>query len=400
MKYFLTILSALLFYASGLAQSAFSKRADVLVKGESFERVLDRLSETFQVEFSYVQSVLPAAFVQRTDYTAAKLIDILNDICNRNQLVWLTHNDRIILRQAKQSERFYYLKGIVREEKEGRTVPYASIYMKSKKYGTAADREGEFELRVSSNDLRDTVVISFLGYKRQFWTVSELLKTSMAEIILKENTFVISTVDIKAKKFKSKELGNNSKIAAGAMYLDTHGQQVALFIENAKHTAGGYIASVSLYLSKQGNTSAPFRLRLMHTDSLRQKPADDMFDEVLIVQPANGHKGWYTVNLRQYRLRAPAEGFFIAMQGIYPNDYEVTITDDFDKDDGTDQPDEAEISYGQRLGYTKSRKHKSNTWHYSLSHTWFQLKNQKYAVMMSAEIKYETSTRNNFHTRK
>jgi len=371
------------------AQQAFSKRADVQLRGEGFESVIERLSEVYKVEFSYMQSVVPAEFVQRADYHAANLPEILDDICSRHHLVWLTHDSRVILRQAEKSERYYYLSGVVREEKYGKTVPFASIYMKSKKFGTAADRQGEFELRVSSADLSDTVVISFLGYKRQFWPVSELLKTSMADIILKENSFVISAVDIKARKFKTKILGNKSRLAKGAMYLDTHGQQVALFVENTNHTAGGHIASVSFYLSKQGNTSAPFRLRLLQKDSLSAKPSDDLFDEVLIVQPETGHKGWYMVNLRQYRLRVPEAGFFIAMQGIYPNDYDVAITDDFDSEGETDEPDEAEISYGQRLGYTKSRKHKSNTWHYSLSHTWFQLKNQKYAVMMTAEIKYE-----------
>jgi len=80
------------------------------------------------------------------------------------------------------------------------------------------------------------------------------------------------------------------------------------------------------------------------------------------------------------------------MEGVFPNDYDFYVQgDDFinisTADEQTEINDDtpAVISYGQRLGYTKSRKN-NNTWHYSLDHTWFQLRKQLFSIMVAADI--------------
>lgn len=371
-----------------------NKRLSIESKGMTFEDLLANLQKNEEMKFAYKNAIIPTEYRVPVNFNEKTILEILDYVCTRNQLVWLSHNNQIVLREAQPSERYFYIKGIVKEETQNKPIPYASVYMKRLMHGVAADGEGEFELRVSNNHLNDTVIFSFLGYQKQELAVKDLLKQSMVSITLKETSIMINSVEVRAKKYKSTVLGNDALLSLGSLYLDTHGQQVALYMENDRHSEGGYIATVSYYLSKRGNTDAPFRVRLFLVDSVTRKPGNDMFYEVLIVKPENDWKGWHTVDLRQFRLKVPEDGFFVAMQGVYPDDYNVEL-EDFDNADTKDEQEEdvPEISYGQRLGYSKNRRNRDNTWHYSLSHTWFQLKNQPYGVMISAEIKYESGGR-------
>lgn len=394
MRFFLLIAILLLGLNSVNAQNSLpQQKEDLPIRGCDFFEVIDSLAAYYSVTFSYVNAIIPQDYKQPKNYKQVKLSEVLNDICSRNHLVWMNYNGKIIFRKAKRTERHYYIKGVVKEANVKSSIPFASVYLKNSKRGIATDNEGEFELRISEAELFDTVIVSYLGFKRNAVSVEKLLRTSFYTILLEESAFNIKSVDVKARRFKTKDIGNTAPIPVGSLYLDTHGQQVALMVENKKHTAGGYIYSVNFHLSKKGNAEAPFRVRLLYKDSITGKPGEDMFPEIVIVKPHKGHRGWYKVNLRQYKIKVPKEGFYAVMQGVYPEDYEVDAFDESDSeeygdDSETGKFEDANISYGQRIGYTRSRKFKNNTWHYSLSHRWFQLRKQKHAVMINATIKY------------
>ena len=75
-----------------------------------------------------------------------------------------------------------------------------------------------------------------------------------------------------------------------------------------------------------------------------------MLKEVIIAKP-NINGGWYKVDLSQFHIEAPEDGFFVAIEGIYPYDY---LQEDAGFEDVSD--DEVipnSVSYGQRLGYSK-----------------------------------------------
>ena len=147
---------------------------------------------------------------------------------------------------------------------------------------------------------------------------------------------------------------------------------------------------VSYYLSSKGNTNAPFRVRIYECDSVTGRPGDDMLPEIVVVKPNQG-KGLFAINISKYNLKVPKNGFFVAMEGIFPDDYDVYYegtgfsyksgNNDSDNEDFTD----ADLQYGQQLGYTHGSV--NNTWHYAVDRTWFQLKKGHFNVMISAGIR-------------
>jgi hypothetical protein len=196
-------------------------------------------------------------------------------------------------------------------------------------------------------------------------------------------------VEVKDNSGSTEEMGNHKWFRRGSLYIDTHGQQTALFIDNKKKISGKIIR-VNYYLAAKGNTNAPFRVRVYQCDSLTGKPGEDMLPEILVVKPNNG-KGWFHVNISKYNLQVPGNGFFVALEGVFPDDYDVYYqgtefkgkpdTNESDDDDFTD----ADLQYGQQLGYTHGSV--NHTWHYAIDRTWFQLKKGHFNVMISAEIK-------------
>jgi hypothetical protein len=182
-------------------------------------------------------------------------------------------------------------------------------------------------------------------------------------------------------------MGNHKRIPSGSFYLDTHGQQTAFYIQNETKKSGS-LQSVSFYLSKKGNTDAPFRVHIYAPDSISGKPGVELLPEIVIMKPDHG-KGWFKVDLSRYKIVLPNDGIFVAIEGIFPGDYDMTSDDSFLTSFAETEaiPDEFEretISYGQQIGFSGGMNF---TWHYSIDRKWFQLKKKHFNAMISAEFK-------------
>jgi hypothetical protein len=255
-----------------------------------------------------------------------------------------------------------------------------------KNCGTIADQHGYFELSVPwSDDEFDTLVFSSMGYTRDT-LVYNPTKTSVFTILLEQKFYPVDSIIISPKIYENLVLGNTKARQSGSLYLDTHGQQTALFLKNNKNK-NGIISSVSYYLSKEGNTDAPFRIRMYKKDSTGL-PGEDIIEDAIVVKPETG-EGWYTVNLEKLRLKIPKEGIYIAIEGVFPDDYEDYYGESefIDLRKQNQQNNNKSLHYGQRLGY--NRKCRKETWHYSISKVWFQLEKQSFGVMITATVKYE-----------
>jgi hypothetical protein len=223
-------------------------------------------------------------------------------------------------------------------------------------------------------------MVSSLGFYKMSFLASAFKKEAEHVVYLRRRIIDLEELKVKASDYKTVKVGNKGILSFGSIYIDTQGQQTALFIENKKKKKGT-VSSASFYLSKKGNTNSPFRVRIYEREKLSAKPGEDLLKEVIIAKP-NIDGGWFKVDLSQFHIEAPEDGFFVAIEGIYPYDYMQEDAGFEDVSDDEMIPNS--VSYGQRLGYSK--KNGKNTWHYSLAHTWFQLKEQNYNVMISAEI--------------
>lgn len=348
-------------------------------------KTLEILTNEEQIYFTYFSTLSSLDTKITCDFQNVPLRIALNQIFKGTNITYQFYNKNIILKEVNNRvQKEYYLKGTILDSKSKEPVSYAAIQIKNTTKGVIADQHGEFKMAVSSKNQNDTIWITSMGFESVFLSTGMLSQKGTHKIYLTPKTYPIPPLDFMGEKKVTKEIGNTGIMKWGSLYMDTHGQQTAVFIEN-KRRIKGILKSVNYYLSGKGNTEAPFRIRVYAIDSVTGKPGVDLLPEIVVVKPNQG-RGWFKVNLTKYEIKIPVYGLFIAMEGVYPNEeYEYYNDDGFDDiSDGIDTDVSNTITYGQRLGYNKNGT--NITWHYSLDQEWFQIDKKNFNVMISADI--------------
>lgn len=352
----------------------------------SLNNALQQVSDVTGVRFAYRTSILDHKTTLAKNYHAP-LNEILNKLITDNRLCFSWQAGQVIVHTSCIPQ-YYTVQGSVLADSTYLPIPFVSISIINKGIGIIGDEQGRFEMDVPIADtLPDTLVFSCMGFIRDTILVLPHQPGNLT-CILRQKTYAVPEATIRPKSYTTDKLGNTKGRAAGALYLDTHGQQVALFVEN-KSKADNYIESVACYLSGKGNAGAPFRIRLYSADSTG-RPGNDFMEDAVIVKPP-GKEGWYTVDISMLGIRLPSNGLFVAIEGVFPKDgYSF-----FENSDGftnlakpEKMPSRHALMYGQKIGY--NRKCKEQTWHYSAEKVWFQLEKQAFGIMISATVKYET----------
>lgn len=174
-----------------------------------------------------------------------------------------------------------------------------------------SDAEGNFI--IPQTITKESYVFSCVGYASK-----NLILTSETSNIIKLDklTFELNevVVSFNKKEKKIENLGNNN-IGIGRLFPKI-GYQYAVYIKNEDRKEG-LIASVSYFIRKPpgGDASGPFRVRLYQLDPITKQPGKDLLNVNLIV---NGNKDWtwFTVDLREYNIDFPENGFFVAMETL------------------------------------------------------------------------------------
>ena len=374
-------------------QSVLQEKVSIELKQVSMEQAIESIANKVGVNVSYASSLLNNCDKVSINVKDEMLITLLNKLLSPCNVSYTVHAGQLILiPKRNQQVKEYTIRGTFFDQNKVEPIAYATLQLEGKSKGVVADHEGFFEITFNEVELTDNIVASCMGFEKRLINPDSL--TSNPEIIIQLKEKPIALEEIAVTSFiptkKEKKWGNTSRSNRGSLYLDTHGQQIALLVDNKKEE-DGYIKNISYYLSKDGNVEAPFRVRIMEVDTLKNDaPGKDLVTDILIVHPPEDTDGWYEVDLREYAVKIPDNGFFLGLQGIYPNDFSS-----FENDSelihklSTVAPQKMEykpksIHYGQQVGH--SGKKGVKTWHYSLSNQWFQLEKDNYNVKISTLV--------------
>ncbi|MEN8119287.1 MAG: STN and carboxypeptidase regulatory-like domain-containing protein [Bacteroidota bacterium] len=357
-----------------IAQELLSTRIDLNIEDKTIDEVLKFIQSNYTIRFSYSKNLVKVDKKVSIYSENEPLFKVLNQLFEDQKINIKQRSGIIILQKKPQNYNKIIIRGKVKSIGDS-IIEYASVKLESAKIGVMTDHKGNFKMIVGKEDLSDSIIISSMGYEEKTIKVTPFVNKGEHVVYLKRKFFVIPEIPVKAKDFIKQKLGNLKRISFGSMYIDTHGQQTALFVKNKK-SLDGKLISVKYFLSRKGNTYSPFRVRIYKIDNNTGGPGNDLTKEIIVVKP-DFKGGWFRVDLSAYEITVPKEGFFVAIEGVYPNlkSQQMTISKRSFRNI---------ISYGQRLGYNKKRG--KNTWHYSLTHTWFQLSEQNYNVMIAAEV--------------
>jgi hypothetical protein len=345
------------------------------------EEILNEISEREGIRFSYGQ-IKDLKKKKSVYFTNGKLKFILTKLFDKTKIRYMSYSDHIILTETEEIPQKKIIIGYVIEKENSEPIPYATVMLLKTGEGIISDYRGRFEFEFDKHR-SDTIKINALGYKSKKIATDKLRGRNSIKVALKKQLIPIPEVDIKADDYAEVFVGNEGSTSAGALYLDTHGQEVALYVDNHNELVAK-VEEIHFKLSPKGNIHAPFRIKIYEADTVG-KPGKDILKDLLVVKPES-KESWYKVNVSEFNIFMPKSGLFVSMGGVFPNDYNYYFKDSEDTENEK-MSKIKDLSYGQRLCY--NRNGKNNTWHYSLSHEWFQLEKKRFNVMIRLKLNYK-----------
>src|SRR6056297_2559237 len=244
------------------------------------------------------------------------------------------------------------VKGVVLDKKTKNPIEFSNIWVEDKLIGTTSDFNGRFEFPDSLQE--NTIIVSAIGYEKQKF----ILTSGLNKVFLTPKSYEIEKVVVKPSKKRFKKTGKFKPrkiehyyscgakpwIAARFYEYDSNFEKTP-FISHLKIMTNSY------------TDSAIFGLRLLSVDE-SGKPSEDLLEKPLLVNPEKG-KGITRVDLSEFNLRMPKEGFFVATE-FYVIDRNLYVREVYSRKE--EKKVEVE-NYGPLIGNILERDYE-NSWVY------------------------------------
>ena len=267
--------------------------------------------------------------------------------------------------------------GRIVDDKTKEPIPFASIGLKLEQTGALTNEYGFFQMAMPQKNPQDSLIIMALGYFRKAVLVKPGIKVQDMIIEVPKRAIALGEVKVQGGKVKGLDLGSRSNNPGEGMIQGMPGSQYAFFVKNDKGKNLGNVRSVSFYIGENGFPREPFRVRLYKADGNYNSPNTDLLTENIVVSAPKGGE-WYTIDLTEYNIEAPKEGFFVAMEWIVSGDnfYTTNFMDNY-------------TPYGQILRPTFEFK-EARTWNYTMGRGWSLItlanNGMRYNAMIRAEV--------------
>ncbi|OEJ99802.1 carboxypeptidase-like regulatory domain-containing protein [Roseivirga misakiensis] len=110
----------------------------------------------------------------------------------------------VVLAEATVAQTEFLLKGSVIDSSTGGGLPFATIAYPKKSLGTTSDQDGNFQFFIPNALPSDSIVISFLGFKKRSIVIGEFEANKAYELIPEAKDLASVSVVANPKKFKLK----------------------------------------------------------------------------------------------------------------------------------------------------------------------------------------------------
>jgi len=201
------------------------------------------------------------------------------------------------------------IQGNVVNKKTKLKVPFATVGLTGENIGTNANENGFFTFTQKVINLRDTLIVSCVGYETLKLPIENLPQT----IELYEKQVLLSEVTVTSKlkweyvKLNEKDCGNIGYTTRGIQ------TQIAQFFTSPSDNA--ILKEVEICKSNplfETNKSV-FRLRFYEMDTVTKAPSYELCDDLIEVKTISKKT---KVNLEKYKIHIPQRNFFVAIEWL------------------------------------------------------------------------------------
>lgn len=214
------------------------------------------------------------------------------------------------------------LTGVVVDAATAQPVPFAVVEMRSQRVGVQSTEQGTFTLDLPSALVAtDSLRVSSLGYAPRVLAVPT---ASPCRLALQAVAVALPEAVVRASHAPLVRLGpvaDASKFGfGGGAKLNAEHSEGWQIARGFVAPAAGSVRAVRFFVKPspscgKATVRTPFRVRLYAADGPGGSPGRDLLPTSVLA--AASMAGWLEVDLTAYRVLAPAEGFFVAMEWLY-----------------------------------------------------------------------------------
>lgn len=195
--------------------SVLEKRITIKQQSQTLRSILDQISWQAGVYFSYDASIVDAEKEHGVDAANQSLFTVLSGLFSP-AIYQLSELGRQIIISKKRGKSYivptadsvaapyFFLSGKVIDNKKGGPVPYASISIFKRPIGTITNSEGEFLLKIPPGLIRDSVVVSCMGFVQQIFPAYK---------ILDQDVLLLEPISIRIREVRVTAISANAVLA-------------------------------------------------------------------------------------------------------------------------------------------------------------------------------------------
>lgn len=206
--------------------------------------------------------------------------------------------------------------GQIVDAKTNKGLAYVNIGVVGQNIGTVSDRNGNFNLRLSSNVRSGELKMSMVGYESLTFSVSEFKKEikDNSQFFMKPQAIDLAEVVVMPSFTKTKRLGNKAKSTYfdDGFDQDVLGREGGIIVKLKQKMRPAQVLKFQIYI--QQCTYPEMRFRLNFYSLKKGIPFKKLIQKNIIVT-SRIDKGVLEVNLEDYQIMI-AEDFAVTLEWI------------------------------------------------------------------------------------
>lgn len=200
------------------------------------------------------------------------------------------------------------------DSKTNQVIPFVNVVIKNTNIGWSGNENGVVKLNFTKIYLSDSLIFSAVGYEKI--TINYALINSISQIKLTTSSVYLNEVKIKAKRYRRARLGRKKSDKYSERGNGLTRKKLANYTaKEAKYIpndigADGIIRELRIYI--RFGSEYPFEVDVLNVSKIDGSPTHSLLKNPIECIAKKDEK-WITINVKEYNIHIPENGFFVAI---------------------------------------------------------------------------------------
>ena len=231
-------------------QSILEKKIDIPLGKYTEALILKKISKKTKYYFTYNTDLVDNKVFKKHQYHHISIKNILDSVFRDTLLVYKVIDNHIVLYTKGEELKFtspkpktIFAKGYLIDKSNRKKIAYANIGILGKPVGTISNMDGFFSIKIEPNQLNDTLVISYIGYKTYKAPIQNLIKKTQTLAI---EPHIVSLQEIIVRNTEPRKIVRKALENLREKYYDKPYMLTAFYRENIKSKKHSLIYSEAI----------------------------------------------------------------------------------------------------------------------------------------------------------